>query len=170
MAQALKRMPMLNSCCGCASLKVGTIISGALGVVIGAVTLVFVLVTDVKLQTIVIDTLPPNIVKIILAINLVMTMLISVLLIIGALKRNRFMMLPWVILAIMLAIGLAISIIYTAVVFYLHNYVLGGTLWLIIGLSCVAIYVYLWFVVFSYYQLLQEEKGRGPYSRPAYRR
>ncbi|KAG8321696.1 hypothetical protein J6590_042293 [Homalodisca vitripennis] len=130
-------MPMLNSCCGCASLKVGTIISGALGVVIGAVTLVFILVTDVKLQTIVIDTLPPNIVKIILAINLVMTMLISVLLIIGALKRNRFMMLPWVILAIMLAIGLAISVIYTAVVFYLHNYVLGGTLWLIIGLSCV---------------------------------
>ncbi|XP_054284036.1 uncharacterized protein LOC129001573 isoform X2 [Macrosteles quadrilineatus] len=163
-------MPMLNSCCGCASLKVGTIISGALGVVIGAVTLVFILVTDVKLQTIVIDTLPSDIVKIILAINLVMTMLISVLLIIGALKRNRFMMLPWVILAIMLAIGLAISVIYTAVVFFMHKQAFGACLWLLFGLSSVAIYVYLWFVVFSYYQLLQEEKGRGPYSRPAYRR
>ncbi|XP_075231428.1 uncharacterized protein LOC142330191 isoform X2 [Lycorma delicatula] len=166
----MRKMPLLDSCCGRWSLKVGTIISGVLGVIIGAVTLIFVLTTNVKMQTIVIDTLPSHIVKIILAINLVMTMIISALLVIGAIKRNRFMMLPWVILAIMLAIGLAISVIYTAVVFFIHKQALGGVLWLIFGLISVAIYVYLWLVVFSYFQLLQEEKGRGPYDRSAYKR
>lgn len=50
------------------------------------------------------------------------------------------MMLPWVILAIMLAIGLAISVIYTAVVFFMHKYVVGGVLWLVLGLSSVGTY------------------------------
>ncbi|KAL1130766.1 hypothetical protein AAG570_012007 [Ranatra chinensis] len=117
------------------------------------------------MRTIVIDTLPSDIVKIILAINLVMTIVISLLLIIGALKRNRWMMLPWVILAIMLAIGMAISIIYTAIVFFTHKAVTSGVIWLL-GLLGIAIFIYLWFVVFSYYQLLEEEKGRGPYARP----
>lgn len=133
---------------------------------IGATTLVFVLVSNVKMRTILIDTLPPEIVKIIIAINLVMTVFISLLLIIGVLKRNRWIMLPWVILAIMLAIGLAISILYTAVVFFIHKEVLSGTLWIIIGFLSIAVYVYLWFVVYSYYKLLEEEKGRGPYGRP----
>ncbi|XP_022192491.2 uncharacterized protein LOC111050467 isoform X1 [Nilaparvata lugens] len=166
----LPKMPTLDNCCGIWSLKVGTILSGLLGIIIGAITLIFVFTTNVKLQTIVIDTLPPDVVKIILAVNLVMTMLISALLIVGALKRNRFMMLPWVILAIMLAIGLAISVIYTAIVFFIHKVIIGGILWLIFGLLGVAVYVYLWFVVFSYYQLIQEEKGRGPYNRNMYKR
>lgn len=158
-------MPLLDTCCGL-SLKVGTIISGVLGMLIGAATLITVLLTSVKMRTILIDTLPSDIVKIILAINLVMTIFISLLLVIGAIKRNRWLMLPWVILAIMLAIGLAISIIYTAIVFFAHEEILSGFLWLIFGLICVAIYIYLWCVVYSYYKLLEEEKGRGPYGRP----
>ncbi|XP_014273805.1 uncharacterized protein [Halyomorpha halys] len=158
-------MPLLDTCCGL-SLKVGSVITGILGMLIGATTLIFVLISNVKMRTILIDTLPPEIVKIIIAINLVMTVFISLLLIVGVLKRNRWIMLPWVILAIMLAIGLAISIIYTAVVFFIHKEVLSGTLWIIIGFLSIAIYVYLWFVVYSYYKLLEEEKGRGPYGRP----
>ncbi|XP_014261522.1 uncharacterized protein LOC106673779 isoform X2 [Cimex lectularius] len=161
----LKKMPLLNTCCGL-SLKVGTVISGILGILFGAGTLVIILVTKVKMRTIIIDTLPPEIVKIILAINLVMTILISLLLIIGALKRNRWLMLPWVLLAIMLAIGMAVSIIYTAVVFIMHEEVFSACLWLVFGLISVAIFIYLWFVVFSYYKLVEEEKGRGPYGRP----
>lgn len=161
---------MLNSCCGCWSLKIGSIVSGVLGIVIGALTLVYILVTDVKMKTIVIDTLPSDVVKIILALNLIMTMLISALLIVGVLKRNKFMMLPWVILGIMLAVGALISVIYTTVMLFIGKHVLTGVIWLIFGLIFVAIYTYLWFVVFSYYQLLQEEKGRGPYSRPQYQR
>lgn len=163
-------MPMLNSCCGSWSLKTGSIVSGVLGILIGALTLIYILVANVKMKTIVIDTLPPDVVKIILALNLIMTMLISALLIVGVLKRNKFMMLPWVILGIMLAIGALISVIYTTVIMFIGKHVLTGVIWLICGLIFVAIYTYLWFVVFSYYQLLQEEKGRGPYSRPQYQR
>uniref|UniRef100_A0A8D8XN21 Uncharacterized protein n=1 Tax=Cacopsylla melanoneura TaxID=428564 RepID=A0A8D8XN21_9HEMI len=156
-----------NCCCGC-SLKTGSIISGVLGIIIGAATLALILSTDMKIKTIIIDTLPPSIVKIILAINLVFTILISVLLLIGVIYRHKFLMLPWVILAITLAVGLAFSVLYTAVVFILAGEVFGGMFWIVGGLITVAIYVYMWLVVYSYYQLLREETDRGPYSKPAY--
>ncbi|XP_046989242.1 uncharacterized protein LOC124594836 [Schistocerca americana] len=163
-------MPILDRCCFCGSLKWGTIITGLLGIILAIATLIFVLVTNVKMQTIVIDTLPPLIVKIILAINLVMTVLISGLLVIGAIRRSKYMMLPFVVLGIMLAIGLFISIIYTSVTNFIKGKELLGSIWLVGGLISVAIYVYLWLVVFSYYQLVQEEGGRGPYTKSTYRR
>lgn len=163
-------MPILDRCCFCGSLKWGTIITGLLGIILAIATLIFVLVTNVKMQTIVIDTLPPLIVKIILAINLVMTVLISGLLVIGAIRRSKYMMLPFVVLGIMLAIGLFISIMYTSVTNFIKGKELLGSIWLVGGLISVAIYVYLWLVVFSYYQLVQEEGGRGPYMKSSYRR
>uniref|UniRef100_A0A0A9X8L7 Putative ABC transporter permease protein y4fN n=2 Tax=Lygus hesperus TaxID=30085 RepID=A0A0A9X8L7_LYGHE len=166
MEQRTYAMPLLSTCCGL-SLKFGTIFSGILGMLIGASTLIYILLAkNIKMKTIVIDTLPPEIVRIILAINLVMTVFISLLLVIGALKRNRWLMLPWVILAIMLAIGLLVSVIYTAVVFFLSNYVFSGCLWLVFGLISIAIFFFLWYVVFSYYKMIEFEKGQGPYARP----
>lgn len=47
------------------------------------------------------------------------------------------MMLPWVVLGITLAIGLLVSVIYTAVVFFIDSFVLAGVLWLIFGLLSV---------------------------------
>jgi hypothetical protein len=49
-------------------------------------------------------------------------------------------MLPWVILGIMLAIGLLISVIYTAVVFFIDGFILAGALWLLFGLLSVGEY------------------------------
>ena len=43
-------------------------------------------------------------------------------------------MMPWVVLGIMIAIGLLVSVIYTAVVFFIDGFVLTGVLWLIFGL------------------------------------
>lgn len=92
-----------------------------------------------------------------------MTALISLLLIIGAIKvrsatqtdkmenffwifkpvfiiiffsvqRNKFMMLPFVVLAIMLAVGMLISVIYTAVMLFIGGKTLNGSLWLVFGL------------------------------------
>lgn len=124
------------------------------------------------MRTIIIDTLPQDIVKIIIALNLVMTVLISVLLIWGAVKRNKFLMLPWIMLAIMIAIGGLISIIWTAVVLYTSDYDSSGTsatLLLVFGLLGVAILVYLWLVVLSYYQHLVEESHRGVYGKVPHR-
>ncbi|XP_026682847.1 uncharacterized protein LOC103513962 [Diaphorina citri] len=59
---------------------------------------------------------------------------------------------------------------YTAVVFIIAGEVFGGMFWIVGGLLTVGIYVYMWLVVYSYYQLLREEADRGPYSKPAYRR
>jgi hypothetical protein len=53
------------------------------------------------------------------------------------LQRNHFLMLPWVILGIMLAVGLLISVIYTAVVFFIDGYVLVGVLWIVFGILSV---------------------------------
>lgn len=162
-------MPILKNCCRCCTLKTGTIISGALAIAIAFSTLIGILVIKIKMKTIVADHLSSETVKIIVAINLVMTMLISTLLIVGALRKNRWMMAPWVILAIILAIGLAVSVIYTSVEFFINNQPLNGSVWLIFGLLGCAICIYFWLVVFSYFQLIKEEKdGRGPYFRPIY--
>ena len=47
------------------------------------------------------------------------------------------MMLPWIVLGITLAVGLLISVIYTAVVFFIDSLVLAGVLWLVFGIIAV---------------------------------
>ena len=158
------------------------------------VSIISIFVVRVEFKTILFDFLPSSVVKIILVINLVMTILISILLIIGSLKRNHYMMLPWVILGIMLAIGLLISVIYTAVMLLIDGFVVHGVLWIVLGLLAVGklftiivyhciqlhfyknmfpflvIYTYMWTVVFSYFTILKNENDRGKYSRQPYRR
>ncbi|KAK0172989.1 hypothetical protein PV328_006246 [Microctonus aethiopoides] len=159
----------LNSCCRCFSLKTGTLFSGACGIVLSILTLILIFTANVELKMIVLDNLDKNIVKIIFAINLCMTILISTLLIVGALKKNTFMMLPWVVLGILLAVGALVSVLYTSIQFMVNEKIITGVLCLIIGLIFVAVYTYLWFVVYSYFQQLKNEKmsGKiGPYGRP----
>uniref|UniRef100_A0A1A9UF14 Uncharacterized protein n=1 Tax=Glossina austeni TaxID=7395 RepID=A0A1A9UF14_GLOAU len=130
--------PPLKSCCFCQSLRNGSIISGLLAIVLSIITIVIIFTTRVTFKTIIFDWVPPNIVKIILVINLCMTILISTLMIIGVIKRNHYLMMPWVVLGIMIAIGLLVSVIYTAVVFFIDGFVLTGVLWLVFGLiACV---------------------------------
>ncbi|CAO1401135.1 unnamed protein product [Diamesa hyperborea] len=162
---------MLNSCCGCYTLKIGTIISGVLGILLAIVTIVVVLTTRIDFKTIILDDfLSPSVVKIILVVNLCMTILLSILLIVGALKRNHYLFLPWIILGIMLCIGLLIDVIYTAVVFFWDNHFTTGIIWLIVGLICVFVYFYMWAVVFSHFQEIKDGNDRGRYSRQPYRR
>lgn len=49
-------------------------------------------------------------------------------------------MMPWVVLGITIAIGLLISVIYTAVVFFIDGFVLAGLLWLAFGFISVGKY------------------------------
>lgn len=128
--------PHLNTCC-CYSLRTGTIISGVIGIILAIINLILIFTTRAEFKTIIMDWLPSSVVKIIIAINLAMTILISILLIVGAVKRNHYLMLPWVILGIMLAIGLLISVLYTAIVLLIDGFVLAGVLWIVIGLIVV---------------------------------
>ncbi|KAG5682323.1 hypothetical protein PVAND_011682 [Polypedilum vanderplanki] len=161
----------LRSCCGCYSLKTGTIIAGTLGVLLAIATIVIILTTKIDFKTIIFDDIiPKQILKIILIINLCMTIILSGLLIIGAIIRNQYLFLPWIILGIMLCIGLLVDVIYTAVVFFLDKNNTAGILWLVIGLICVVIFFYLWAVVLSYFLQLKEQNDRGRYSRTPYRR
>ncbi|XP_012269489.1 uncharacterized protein LOC105693858 [Athalia rosae] len=159
----------LTTCCRCCSLKTGTLVSGVAGIVLAVISLIVMYTTNVEWRTIVVDLLPQWAVKLILAINLCMTILISTLLIIGALKRNTFLMLPWVILGIMLAVALLVSVIYTAVMLFINYDTIGGILWIIFGLISVVVYVYMWLVVYSFFQEIRYEKSNvrlGPYGRP----
>lgn len=81
--------PLLNSCCRCQTLKTGSIICGIMGILLAIASLIMLFVIRVEFKTIVIDSLPSYVVKIILAINLCMTILISILLIIGTIKVNK---------------------------------------------------------------------------------
>ncbi|XP_060832361.1 uncharacterized protein LOC132916404 [Bombus pascuorum] len=159
----------LTSCCGCYSLKTGTLFTGILGIILSIISLIMIFTLNVEWKTILIDVLDQSIVKIIFAINLCMTILISTLLIVGAIKKNTFMMLPWVILGLMLAVGLLVSVLYTSIMFFVNHAAINGILWLVIGLIAVVIYAYLWLVVYSYFQYLRYDKlnsRMGPYGRP----
>ncbi|XP_062544736.1 uncharacterized protein LOC134211654 [Armigeres subalbatus] len=162
--------PLVASCCRCYSLRTGSLISGAMGIILSIISIIVIFTTRVEFKTILMDWLPQNVVKIIFVLNLCMTILISLLMILGVLKKNHYLMMPWVILGIMLVIGLLISVIYTAVVYFIDGFVLGGTLWIVIGLISVVIYTYMWAVVYSFFVEQKNENERGRYSKQPYRR
>lgn len=56
-------------------------------------------------------------------------------------QKNTFLMLPWVVLGIMLAVALLVSVLYTAIMFFVNSEVLNGALWLIFGLIAVGTYL-----------------------------
>lgn len=162
--------PLLSTCCGCSSLRTGSIISGCLAIILSIITIVVIFTTRVEFKTILLGWLESDVVKIILVINLCMTILISTLMMVGVIKRNHYLMLPWVVLGIMIAIGLFISVIYTAVMFLIDGFLLSGVLWLVFGTICVVILTYCWCVVYSTYFELSEESSRGRYNKQLYRR
>lgn len=47
------------------------------------------------------------------------------------------MMLPWVALGLILAVGLLISVLYTSIMFFVNHEAINGILWLVIGLVTV---------------------------------
>lgn len=81
--------PLVQSCCRCQSLRTGSLISGVVGILLAIVSLIVMFVVRVDFKTIVFDWLPASVVKIILAVNLCMTVLICLLLIAGVLKVRR---------------------------------------------------------------------------------
>lgn len=79
--------PIVRTCCLCQSLRTGSIVSGVAGILLSIATLIIMFTAHVEFKTIFFfDFVPSWVVKIILAVNLCMTILISILLIVGAMK------------------------------------------------------------------------------------
>ena len=56
-------------------------------------------------------------------------------------QKNTFMMLPWVVLGLMLAVAFLVSVLYTAIMFLVNGEVLNGVLWLVFGPVAVGEYL-----------------------------
>lgn len=78
--------PIFNTCICRQSLRTGSIIAGVGAILLSILFIIAMFVLRFKPKTILIDTLPPLIVKIIIAFNLCMTILISIIMIVGAMK------------------------------------------------------------------------------------
>lgn len=98
--------PILKTCCLCQSLRTGSIISGVAGILLAIASLVVMFTLRVEFRTIFFDFFPSWVVKIILAINLCMTIFISVLLIVGVLK----VYFDWFIITILFLLSLMFKI------------------------------------------------------------
>lgn len=81
--------PIVKTCCCCQSLRTGSVISGVSGILLAILTLVVMFTARVEFKTIFFDIFPSWVVKIILAVNLCMTILISILLIVGAIRVSH---------------------------------------------------------------------------------
>ncbi|XP_031632420.1 uncharacterized protein LOC116346484 [Contarinia nasturtii] len=162
--------PIFQSCCSCQTLRIGSVIAGVAAILLSIVSLIIMFTVRVTYRTIFLDWLPPNIVRIIIAFNLLMTILISAIMLVGALKRNHYLMLPWVVLGAMLVVGLLLSVIYTGFMFIIDGFVMTAIVWIILGLIVTAIFAYMWCVVYSHFTVLREETKRGKYNRQPYRR
>ncbi|KAI5651836.1 hypothetical protein NE865_00173 [Phthorimaea operculella] len=174
-------MKRLQKCCCCASTRTGTLIVAVLGILLSIATIIAIWVAPkhtVAFSTFIFDKdfdkkLSDNeIPRIILTINLIFTILICTLLIVAVKKRRSWMMLPFVVLGIVLAIGLLISILHTSITYYLdeNDHVILATCVLVGGLIYLCIYLYLWVVVFSHYLDVRDEEERGRYRKAPYRR
>ncbi|CAH2106442.1 unnamed protein product [Euphydryas editha] len=174
-------MRRLQKCCCCASTRTGTIITGVLGIILSIATIITIWVANkhnVSYRTFIFaedfdkKLADMDIPRIILTINLCFTILICSLLIVAVLKRRSWLMLPWVVLGIVLAVGLLISVLHTSITYYLdeQDHVLLATFILIGGLIYLGIYLYLWAVVFSHYLDVRDDEERGRYRKAPYKR
>ncbi|XP_045448616.1 uncharacterized protein LOC123657062 [Melitaea cinxia] len=174
-------MRRLQKCCCCASTRTGTIITGALGIILSIATIITIWVANkhnVSYRTFIFaedfdkKLSDMDIPRIILTINLCFTILICSLLIVAVLKRRSWLMLPWVVLGIVLAVGLLISVLHTSITYYLdeQDHALLATFILIGGLVYLGIYLYLWAVVFSHYLDVRDDEERGRYRKAPYKR
>lgn len=165
-------MTVLKTCCCCGSLRTGTIFTAVAGALLAIIGIILMFTLNIDLRTILLDNLLPKwAVKLILVINFCMTILISVLLLYGAIKRHMYFMVPWVLLGALLVIGLIISVIYTAVVEFKEGRNIEGTIWIVGGIIAVLVYIYFWLVVFSYFQIVKKEyEERSKYERAPFRR
>ncbi|XP_022115633.2 uncharacterized protein LOC110993609 isoform X1 [Pieris rapae] len=178
-------MKRLQTFCCCASTRTGSIITACLGIILAIATIIMIWVLDrhnVSYRTFIFaedfdkKLADMDIPRIILTINLCFTVLICGLLIIAVLKtsysRRSWLMLPWVVLGIVLAIGLLISILHTSITYYLdeQDRTLLATFILIGGLIYLCIYLYLWAIVFSHYLDVRDEEERGRYRKAPYKR
>ncbi|XP_041978727.1 lysosomal-associated transmembrane protein 4A-like isoform X2 [Aricia agestis] len=175
-------MGRLRTCCCCASTRTGSIITGSLGIILSIITIILIWLMEkhnISYRTFIFDAdfdkkmSDLDIPRIILTVNLCFTILICSLLIVAVLKKRSWLMLPFVVLGVVLAIGLLISILHTSITYYLddipdHN--LYATVILIGGLIYLCIYLYLWAVVFSHYLDIRDEEERGRYRKAPYKR
>lgn len=162
--------PIFTSCCRCQSLRTGSIIAGVGAILLSIVSIIIAFTARATYRTIFFDWLPPWIVKIIIVFNLCMTILISAIMIVGAMKRNHYLMLPWVVLGCMLIVGFLLSIIYTGVMFIIDGLIITAVVLLILGILTCVFFAYMWCVVYSHFTELREEQKRGKYNRQPYRR
>ncbi|KAM0734425.1 hypothetical protein ACS0PU_011896 [Formica fusca] len=145
----------LTTCCGCYSLKTGTISIGRFGIVSGVFALIAMCTTDIELPLII--NLDKTTAKIITAIYYCIIILFCTLLVIGSIKKNAFMMLPWIVLYMMIAVVLLVIIVYSTIVSFINDKVFVGLFTFFFGLAAVAIHMYLWLVVYSHFQELRIE-------------
>ncbi|XP_059614461.1 uncharacterized protein LOC132260405 [Phlebotomus argentipes] len=165
-------MPILRKCCCCFSLKTGGVILGWIGAVSSFLVLVITLIAMCNVDTIVKalveqtqeKQLDPEMIKTYVQIFLGLYIAVSLiglisasLLIAGAVRRNRYLILPWLITTgINVVLGCIVAIC-QVVGAMTHDIGAGFAVLLLMG-AIIAFEIYLWLAILSLFQHLREEE------------
>ncbi|KAI5718381.1 hypothetical protein M8J77_020428 [Diaphorina citri] len=158
MAFSFESTKTLNSCCCGCSLRTGAIIIAVLAIIHAVFSLLEEFMPKkakpgkMKVQ----EQDPAEHIGYI--IGYIVSLVVAIILLIGILKRSRKLMLPWLIVSVISVVIALIYVAFVVILLFIKVDPLMALAGLIGGLIGVAIFVYLWLVVHSYYIHLKEEE------------
>lgn len=156
------KIPELDKCCFCASVRTGTLIIATIGAVFSLLLIIVVCTSDVDPRLFLHGSIRDRTAaKVAILIGFALQLIISSLLLLGAYSKNTVLMLPWVVLTPVALVVNAVGTIATTIMLFVAAHAGSAFASFFSGLITCGFGLYYLLVVYTYYRELQNEKRNG---------
>ncbi|XP_053994635.1 uncharacterized protein LOC128884946 [Hylaeus volcanicus] len=150
----------VQTCCGCCSLKPGTITVGVLCTILSIVAIVM------DYSHIVGHEHLPNASWYFTMISSGLSVLFSILVVVAVLTDQVFLLLPWLFLYIWIIVGTIIGFVYMITLYSVNGYIWFGLILFAFGAAFIMIMMYAWVIVYSYLRKVKRDRMTGKILMP----